>query len=117
MKYEIEAKDDYISASYWGGDDVGNRQDHAYELISASNKNDTYKFLIDTISLDSTKEPVDFFTLANYLLINGRLDKVKIAIVCSESNQRYIYSKFNLNGMGILSNVFHTKESATNWLV
>ena len=117
MQHEIVAESEYIRASYWGNDGTGSRLTKTNELISVSRTLQTYKFLIDTLNLESIMEPLDFFIFARHFLETQLANKVKVAIVCSESNQRSIYSKVNLNGMGILSNVFHTEESAINWLI
>ena len=117
MRYKIVAENEYINASYWGNDDAGNRRMHTNELITVSDTHKIYKYLIDAKNLDSIMEPLDFLTLARYFQEKCLTDKVRIAIVCAESNRFFSCSKYNLESMGIESNVFHNKESATKWLV
>jgi len=116
MRHEIVVEDKYISASYWGNGDAGSRIIHTNKLVSVSDTLHIYKFLIDTLDLDSQMEPLDFFIFATYIQENYLTDKVKIAIVCHESSQRSLYSKFNLNDMGILTKVFNSKDLAIKWL-
>ena len=116
MPYDITTNQEYIRVYYWGNGDVANRLNHTHQLATISQFRKQTKFLIDTRDLDSMMEPIDFDSLAHYLLENNLAPQSKIALLCEDTNQRPMYAKFNLNCQGLACDVFHDNETAKHWL-
>ena len=116
MGYEIVNRPEYIRVYYWGHGNVYNRQHHTKQITVLSEVSQKFKFLFDMRDLSSQLDPVDFPKLSEYVLSNNLVNKAKIALVCHESDQRSLFTKFGFTSSGILCGVFHEREPAMKWL-